>query len=271
MDDVPSATQPDHREMMAAEGKRLVDAARARGLTIRLIGGLAVRDHCEVLDFCARDYSDLDAVAHTRSIVDLVDFFSDHGYRENVHVRQATGGEQAQFVRPCRHRDGRGTSLHDDDHIDVFLDTFVMDHRIELKRRLELEPYTVSLSDVLLTKLQIHEHDARDLRDVVTILKDRPMGDTDAPGVVNVTYIAALCADDWGLSYDVIRSLDAAARLLPGLELSGDELATAEAAVRRLREAIEQAPKTRRWRRRARTGTRRPWHNEVEERDGSHL
>ena len=34
---------------MLDEGHRLVDAARAEGLTLRLLGGLAVREHCRDL------------------------------------------------------------------------------------------------------------------------------------------------------------------------------------------------------------------------------
>lgn len=183
-------------------------------------------------------------------------------------MRQATGGGQAQFIRPCRHPLPDGGLLHPDDHAGVFLDVFVMDHRIDLRQRLDIERYTVSLSDVLLTKLQLYNSDQRDLRDIITILKDHPLGDTDAPGVVNTAYTAGLCADDWGLHHDVVRNLDGARELLPRLDLTDEERERTLAAAHRVGEALKQAPKTRRWRRRARAGTRRPWHNEVEERDG---
>lgn len=253
------------REMMAAEGKALVDAARARGLKLRLVGGLAVRDQCEILEFCSRDHSDLDMVSLSSTIVSLVAFFADHGYAEDPHARQTTGGNQARFWRPYIH--GGGAPIHEDDHVDVFLDTFVMDHRIDLRPRLDVEPYTLPLSDLLLTKLQIYESDVRDLRDAVTILKDRVLGEEDTPGVINVSYIARLCAGDWGLYYDVLRNLSAIADLLPSLGLSAADTARVEAARARLQAAIEGAPKTHRWRRRAKVGTRRAWHNEVEERD----
>lgn len=252
---------------MAAEGKALVDAATARGLKLRLVGGLAVRDHCEVLDFCSRDHSDLDMVSLSATVVPLIAFFSEQGYTEDPHARQATGGTQARFWRPCVH--GDGSPIHDDDHVDVFLDHFVMDHRIDLRPRLDVEPYTLPLADVLLTKIQIYESDTRDLRDAVTILKDRELGSEDAPGVTNGAYIARLCAADWGLYYDVTRNLGAIAELLPSLELPQEDAARVEAARTQLVAAIEEEPKTFRWRWRARVGTRRPWHNEVEERDGT--
>jgi hypothetical protein len=41
----------------------------------------------------------------------------------------------------------------------------------------------------------------------VTLLKDDELADEDAPGTVNVAYLAGLCARDWGLYYDVTRNL----------------------------------------------------------------
>jgi hypothetical protein len=253
------------REAMAAEGKALVDAARERGLKLRLVGGLAVRDHCEVLEFCSRDHSDLDMVSLSSTVARLVAFFAEQGYEENPHARQATGGTQARFSRPCVH--GGDPPVHAGDHIDVFLDAFVMDHTIDLRRRLDVEHYTLPLADLLLTKLQIYECDVRDLRDAATILKDRPLGDEDAPGVINAGHIARLCARDWGLCHDVLSSLSALGRLIPALELGPAEAARLEAARGRLETIIVETPKTRRWRWRAKVGTRRAWHNEVEERD----
>jgi hypothetical protein len=250
---------------MAAEGKALVDAAGERGLKLRLVGGLAVRDHCEVLEFCSRDYSDLDVVSLSKTVSGLVAFFAGRGYTEDAHARQVTGGNQARFWRPCVH--GDGSPVHEEDHVDVFLDAFVMDHRIDLRSRLDVEPYTLPLSDLLLTKLQIYESDTRDLLDAATLLKDRPLGGEDVPGIINASYIARLCAADWGMCHDVLRNLSALARLIPTLGLAPEDAARVEAARASLQAAVEDAPKTRRWRWRAKVGTRRAWHNEVEERN----
>ena len=253
------------REAMAAEGKALVDVAGERGLILRLVGGLAVRDHCEVLEFCSRDHSDLDMVSLSSTIARLVGFFADQGFVEDERARQATGGSQARFWRPCIH--GSGSPIHENDHVDVFLDTFVMDHRIDLRPRLDVEQYTLPLADLLLTKLQIYHSDLRDLRDAATILKDRVLGDEDVPGVINAGYIARLCACDWGLSHDVLRNLAALGELIPTLGLGPEDAARVEAARSRLEALVVDTPKSRRWRWRARIGTRRAWHNEVEERD----
>ena len=60
---------------MAGEARRLVDAARSKGLTLRLLGGLAVREHCHDHELCARDYSDLDMVAPAKQARRLAALF----------------------------------------------------------------------------------------------------------------------------------------------------------------------------------------------------
>ena len=93
------------------------------------------------------------------------------------------------------------------------------------------------------------------------------LGDEDVPGVINAGYIARLCACDWGLCHDVLRNLAALGELIPRLGLGPEDAARVEAARSRLEELVVDTPKSRRWRWRAKIGTRRAWHNEVEERD----
>ena len=262
---VSPAVESARREMLT-EAHSLVDAARAEGLTLRLLGGVAVREHCRSLEFCERDYSDLDMVAHARQARPLVALFARFGYAENYEVSTATANAELQFVRPCAHGDGSATAPpHADDHVDVFLDTFRMDHNIALARRLDIEPYTVSLSDLLLTKLQIFRLEEKDMRDIVTLLGDVAVGEEDEPGVIDGRYIGRLCADDWGLFYDVTTNLSHVDERAAAYGLSDDQAARLRSGVVRLIAAIDGAPKSVRWRLRARIGTRRPWHEEVDD------
>jgi hypothetical protein len=252
------------REMLD-EGRRLVEAARAAGVTLRMLGGLAVREHCRTHELCERDYSDLDMVARARQARRLPAVFAGFGFAENYDVRTATAGVQMQFVRPCAHHVGaQAPPAHAEDHVDVFLDTVRMDHDIALARRLELEPYTVSLSDLVISKLQIFRLNEKDVRDVVTLLGDFEVGDQDAPGLINGRYIGELCADDWGLFYDVTSSLRRVDEGAAGYELSDEQLARVRRGVARLIGAIDGAPKSLGWRLRARVGTRKAWHNQLD-------
>jgi hypothetical protein len=249
---------------MLDEGLRIIDAARERGIVLRLLGGLAVRVHCDLIAFCERDYSDLDMVGLKAQSKDLLALFRDLGYSFDMHTMQATDGRQLQFVRPCEH-DAGGAPPHEDDHVDVFLDTFKMDHRIQLKHRLALEEYTIPVTDQLLTKLQIHRPDEKDVRDILTLLKDLELADEEAPGVIGLTRLAELCAGDWGLYHDVELNLDRCAALISDYLLTGEEAARIRERLARLRASLEAQPKSLAWRLRARVGERRPWYDVVEE------
>ncbi len=260
---LPGAGAYDPRDMLD-EGLRIVDAARERGVVLRLLGGLAVRVHCDLIAFCERDYSDLDMVGLKAQRKQVIALFRDLGYEFDLHTMQATRGRQLQFVRPCRHEEG-GVPVHEDDHVDVFLDRFKMDHEIELKDRLTLDDYTIPVTDQLLTKLQINRASEKDVRDTLTLLKDLALGDEEAPGTIGLRRLADPCARDWGLYHDVERSLDHCAAVLSDYLLTPEETARIRERLARVRAALEAAPKTLAWRARARVGERRPWYDVVEE------
>jgi hypothetical protein len=263
----PAAPAPERvRHEMADEARQLIDAARSQGITLRLIGGLGVREHCRTLDLCARDYSDLDMVAPAKHARRLAAFFASFGYGENFDVSTATSNAELQFVRPCKHDGEPGAErTHADDHVDVFLDTFRMDHDIALARRLEIEPYTVSLSDLLLTKLQIFRLNEKDTSDIVTLLADAEVGAQDGPGMIDGGYIGRLCADDWGLFYDVTMNLQRVDAQAATFDLSDVQAVRVRHGVLRVIAAIDRAPKSVRWRLRARVGTRATWHNRLDD------
>ena len=253
---------------MIAEAKGIIDAAREQGIVLRLIGGLAVRLHCETLDFCERDHGDIDLVGHRRDADRIAGFFADLGYEEKLHVRQATEGRQLQFATECRHKDEWARyAPHNNDHIDVFLDTFKMDHAIDLTDRLNLDEYTISVSDVLITKLQIAKINERDERDIFTLLADLELGTADNPGAIDVPYIARLCSRDWGLFHDVNISLAHLRKRLDDYPLAPGARDRVRSKLDRLEDAIEVQPKSRAWRVRQKIGTHIPWHDMIEEQD----
>ena len=65
------------------------------------------------------------------------------------------------------------------------MDTIWRYHDISLKNRLKIEDYTISTSDLLLSKRQIHRINEKDIRDILTILKDIPGGEEDVKGIIN--------------------------------------------------------------------------------------
>lgn len=269
MDDQPTPGMLAARRDMIDEARRIIDEARLRGIILRLFGGLAVRSHCEPAYVCERDYSDIDLIGRHRQVKGILALFAALGFEENMHVRVATDHQQLQFSKECAHADDeRHYFLHPDDHVDVFLDTFHMDHHVPLADRLEIEDYTVSLSDLLLTKLQAAHLDDKDERDIVSLLGQSPLGETGERGVVNVAYIARLCASDWGLYYAVLAGIAQMRGVLERrADLDPELLGRARSAFDRLEAAIEAEPKSTKWKLRARVGTHKQWRDAVEDQE----
>jgi hypothetical protein len=257
----------DANDEMAAEARRLVDLARERGVVLRLLGGFAVREHCGEFVACQRSHTDVDMVGLAGQTEALIALFREAGFEERIDVRLATQSGQAQFARRCIHAGPDGGHSHEDDHVDVFFDRFKMDHTVDLRSRLGQHPYAVPLSDVLVTKLQMHAPEQRDVQDAVMLFaaaRGRGTGAED----IDADYVAELCARDWGLFYDVARTLQRCAEALGAADLTVAERDRAAALVANVTGAIDAAPKSLAWRLRARVGTRRRWYDLVEEQEG---
>lgn len=237
-----------------AEAKRIIDFARKRSIILRLIGGLAVRNHCVITFFCEREYLDIDFVGLSKQSEAISRLFKDLDYKENRNIWLTTAGNQKQFYKKTL-----------EDHVDVFLDFLKMEHDIDLRERLSIEDYTISISDLLLSKIQIFELNDKDVRDILTIVKDLPLGEEDEKGVINVKYIAEICAGDWGLYHDVIMNIDKCVKLMPNYNLTLEETEKIKTKLDKIKGTIEKMPKTPKWKLRAKIGERRPWRRKVEE------
>jgi hypothetical protein len=237
-------------------GRRLVEAAADRGLTIRLMGGVAIWLHAteEAREALGRSYPDLDLVAHEPQSRAVRDFLEEQGY-EGEKLFNAIHGAQRLLYR---HTEAGY-------QIDVFLDNFNMSHKLDLGKRLETEPITLPAAELLLTKLQIAEINRKDVGDVVMLLWSHRLGSNDGPGELNMDYVAKVCASDWGLFTTLTDNLTKARELLP--EVLGDN-STASGTADQIKTALarlDEHPKSLGWKARAKVGRRVRWYEVPEE------
>jgi hypothetical protein len=139
-----------------------------------------------------------------------------------------------------------------------------MCHSLPLGDRLHLDAVTLPPADLLLTKLQIFELTDKDQRDLLSLLLDHEIGSLDGDDV-NGSYVARLCAEDWGLWRTSTRNLDRLATVLDQYPLSGGERIVIAGRLNKLQEHISVRPKSLRWKARAVVGERLPWYNLPEE------
>lgn len=245
---------------VADEAVRLVEAATAAGLTLRMIGSAAIREHTPAFRWLIdalgrRPVLDVDLVGLASKASDIRSFFAGHGYAMDQGLVHAVeyGIKRQIFYRP----DGL--------KVDVFLDDLIMSHTVALADRLDVDTPTISLADLVLAKIQIHEITKNDLIDLVALFAEHDLGSGE-PDTIDVRRVAAPLADDWGFWWSARGNLEAVTAFLTGAEAVPAEVAaTARDRITRLVEALDAAPKSRGWRWRARVGTRLRWYEEVGE------
>ena len=263
-----------HSDLMV-EARAIIDLGNARGVVLRLTGGLAVRHYAIDLEFAEREYSDIDLIGLKRQVAEVGEVFRDLGYVENKHVAVATGNGQLQFFVP---EAGAAAvvagalpvfaEVPPSDHIDVFLDSMRMDHQIDFRDRLEINTYAIDPADLFLSKLQIVNLNEKDVHDMITLVKDVYVDFQPHPGVLDLHHVAEVCAADWGLYIDVMNNIDAVVEHVAEYDLSPRDAARVRRTLELAQDMMTEQAKTLRWRVRARIGKRVRWYSEVEEQFG---
>ncbi len=237
--------------MMAEEAKRVINTARGRGVHLRLIGGLAVKLHCPSAEHreLSRTYGDLDCVGYRSQREKISRLLQDLGYEPNRRFNALQGHRRLLFENPQLGFD-----------VDVFLDVFPMCHELNFLHRLELDEYTVPVADLLLSKLQVIQLNEKDIKDTYALVEDHEIGETDDREMINSRRIACVCGDDWGWHKTVTMNIEQVIALADDY-LEGKERERVTSRLRRLHQIIEEAPKSMKWRMRARIGERVRWYN----------
>jgi hypothetical protein len=234
------------------EAQRILDAADEREIVLRLFGGLAVRFHCpsathSVLE---RKYADIDFMSLRKQSRDLKKLFGNLGYSPREKFNAFQGDTRLIF-----------NDLEHNRRIDIFLETFEMCHRLDLRDRLLIDRPTISLADLLATKLQVVEITEREYKDVIALVHDHEIGDSDLPETINGAYLGRICADDWGIYKTFTINLANIISALPQYQLDSQYQDVARKRLQNLQEYIESMPKTVRWKIRGRVGEKVRWYD----------
>lgn len=250
---------------MAREARALVEAGAAAGLTLRAVGGIGV---WERIDPARRDRyerrrpapKDLDMIAERGTSALIAEVFAGAGYVADERLNAWHGDSRHRYFLVEK---GESEPWLD---VDVFLGTPPACHEIEMRDALAAPGMAVSATDLLLQKLQIVETTEKDLVDILYLLVEHDLAATDGGDGLDASHVARLLARDWGFHHTATGNLEKVRGLVPEAGLNGDAAATGE-RLERLASAIEQEPKSRRWKLRAKVGTRAQWYEAVEELD----
>jgi hypothetical protein len=238
------------------EADRLAALTLKSGLSARLLGGLAIWLRCPSVRSgpYARSYDDMDFAVATRSSTAFKDLLIAEGYVPDRFFNGLHGETRLYFAAP----DGQWS-------IDVVIDELTMSHRLDLRGRLDGPAVTITLADLLLTKLQVWQINSKDLGDTLCLLADHPLGDDDSdPDAISLPRIKTVLGADWGFCHTTERNLGKLADQWAETPVANASYDAAE-QIRLLGRAIDEAPKTRGWRIRSRIGERVRWYETPEE------
>jgi hypothetical protein len=237
------------------EGLRLVDGAAEENVLCRLVGGMAIRVRCEpgLHPAFRREYHDIDLVTTGKRKRDLTAYLTKAGYEPNTRFNAVNGSTRLVFY-----------DLPHERQLDVFVGGFEMCHLLPIAARIDLEPRTIPLAELLLMKLQIFKLNLKDLTDIWAVVYHHEVGGSDGD-LVNGSYVAEVLAGDWGLWRTSLQTVEAAKDRLGEAALSDEERDLIRQRLSRLWEMVEAAPKGLRWRSRAKIGEKLRWYQLPEE------
>jgi hypothetical protein len=242
----------------------IVDKAAAAGITLRILGAVAVSMHSP--DFVtlheslervkgATDFTDLDLMGYLKDRANIEPFFKSIGITPEPRARRSP----AIWAYRQMYMERNGNF-----HIDVFFDKLEMSHTIDFTHRLEVDCPTISLADILLEKMQIHHINEKDIKDTIVLVRAHDLGSSDKD-VINEDYIAEVLGGDWGFYYTVTKNLQKTKLLLDGYAMPQTDKDNVSSKIDRLTSRIEREPKSMGFKMRAKVGEKKKWYNEVDE------
>ncbi len=267
-------------EIFLQEAETIVEEAVKKGIILRVMGGLGVAMHCqEQRNFATKlrrigtgvvkgqEYSDIDFMSYRRHRKEIQDFFGEMGYAKRRATLSSAASERQIYYHP------KGWF-----YVDIFYDKLlVANHPVNFKGRLELDHPTISVTDLLLEKIQMWEaFSIKDLKDCLVLLKAHNIGEKREKESIDASYIAKLLAEDWGFWYTAITNLKKIRRFIneidrlgPDVEMDPRHFAKEDreeitGKIETLLDRIDRESKSFKWKLRSKAGTKKRWYNPVE-------
>jgi len=245
-------------EHFVDEALRLVAKAEDQGIRLRILGSIAYRLHSpeniHLFSQLERALTDVDFAGERSQSREIRRFMKEEGYECDEGILVGSEGARHVYIHPKTHL-----------NVDVFADELYFCHPIPLKGRLHLDYPTITTTDLLLEKMQIVEINLKDIKDALVLLLEHPVGEPSAGREnIDLDYIISILSGDWGFYYTVTTNLRRVADHLPQLTaVNAEQADRISSRIDTLLQSIEEAPKSLKWRIRAKLGTRKRWYQEV--------
>lgn len=259
--DIPMEEYPAP-EVFLDEAKTLVEEAGRKGLTLRVMGGMAIYMHSREFETLwknlarlgAKAFTDIDFVAYGKQRNQLMEFITSKGYKTDPRFLYQFGKSRHIFF-------GGRVPM-----VEIFYDELAMNHTIPYAGRLEKDTPTVPLGELMMQKLQIVKINEKDIKDLIVLLRAHDVGEGDDHKVNIAVFDHVDMFNDWGWYYTATTNLTKLKSKLPEYpQLSEEDRAVVSQRIDRLLAHVESKPKSFKWKMRAKVGTKTMWYNPVDD------
>jgi hypothetical protein len=252
-------------QVFIAEAMRIIKAASEARVSLKMLGGLAIKIHSLNEEaFAARlgrsavpdqEYSDIDFATYYRSRDGVRKVMESLGYSKRPSTMSTSASQRQIYFHP------KGWF-----YIDIFWDKLkAANHPISFRNRLEVDPISIPLSDLLLEKLQIVSFSKKDMLDTLLLLKAHIVSLNEGLETISTGRVARALSKDWGFWYTVTTNLQGVKEYVKEMTvLTTQEASDLSSKVGDLLHAANSVSKSLRWKLRAIIGSRRRWYNPVE-------
>jgi hypothetical protein len=239
------------------EALALVRGAADAGYRLKILGGMGVRVLCPDVPPRQRAGQDIDLACQGKTWRKVAAQLETMGCEPDKRFNNLNGHQQMYFTAPS----GRP--------IDVMVDKLSMCHTLDLRPSFASASPTLDPADLLLSKLQIFELNAKDAHDIVHLLSGVRVGPDGTRPFIDPERFGSVVSGDWGWWRTVTGNLTK----LPDLVASQPGLVPpyprydAVTQAKQLHEIAETVPKGLKWKTRAKVGDRKRWYELPEEVD----
>ena len=245
------------------EAKACVQDAQDKGISMRIMGGLAIYLHCDEYEdlwdalerMGNKVFTDIDYVSYGKYRGQLLRFFESRGFTINKKILYLYGKTRHIYY---------GSKIP---MVEVFFDKLEMNHTIDYAGRLEADYPTLPLAELLLQKIQIVGMNEKDIKDTIVLLRAHEIGEDDHDRI-NQKPIGERLFSDWGFYHTAIMNLQKIRASLSNYDALGHEDVTVIGErLAQLVRYLEEGPKTMKWKLRAKIGTKVKWYNTIDDWD----
>lgn len=260
-------------EILLKDSLKIIEEGEKNSITLRILGAIAIKIHCQEyenlyikLSRLGKEeiFTDIDLLAYSKEAAKIRKLMENIlGYKIPGYFLLMHGRDRLLYYHP--------EGLY---HVDIFFDKLQFSHDIYFgsdpnKGRLKLDYPTIPLSDLLLEKLQIHEINEKDIKDIIVLLRAHEIGYKDEKEIINAKYLAKSLANDWGFWYDVKINLDKVKKFAKDYYMNNlltkEDLENVYEKINKIIEFIDNEPKTKEWNKRAKIGINKQWWRNVED------